>query len=133
MGSDSLQKSLVDSIQNVSYGHSISLGWVLLKMIVFLLLIIVLILLLAFVYKKWMKKEGFSGIENIHLMNQVVLGPGRVILFVRLFDEVLAILQSGNSSVVLNRWPYEKIQDRIESIGNRSANIFETLLKNKLK
>jgi flagellar biogenesis protein FliO len=133
MKPDTMYQTLKDSVESVSYGNSISFGWILLKMIFFLALLLILIFVLAYVYKKWMKAGIQFTSDQIYEIRSIVLGPGKGITFLKLFDEVVAIYHSGNSMIEIGRWKAAEMEERITNIDKTHPGFFKELLKKKMK
>lgn len=133
MQPDTIKTVIGDSVESVAYGNSLSLGWVLVKMVFFLGLLLILIFALAYVYRKWMKVGIYSGSDEVKEVQNVVLGPGKSVSFLKLFNEIVALYHSGQGVTEIGRWPVEKMEEKIKQLHKGQPFQFKQLLKQKMK
>lgn len=115
-----------ESLQDVSY------GWMLVKMIFFLVLVVGLIFITAYLFKKWIKGESGYGGEQVKMISQVTIAPNKVINFIKIFDEIVVVLETQTSSTVISREKSEEYLPRVESLNTEHTGKFINLLKEKL-
>jgi len=106
MGTDSIRINAADSLHAInSLTQDANIGWMIFKMAIMLLFVIAAIFLVSWLFKKF---TNFSSSGNnakwVQVISRVQVAPQKTIILVKIFQKIIAVMETPNHTTVLSEW-----------------------------